>query len=78
MTRLEELIEQLVDAFAVAPPEAPGLGLAVSEVSLDLPVEARIVRGGAVEMSLPRGMLATGFAFPHGRLRLRLAEEGGS
>ena len=76
MTRIEQLIESLADAFAVAPPEAPGLGLSVAEIHLDLPVEARIVRGGEVEMSLPRGMLATGFAFPHGRLRLRLAEEG--
>lgn len=78
MTRIEELIDQLAEAFAVAPPEAPGLGIVVSEVSLDLPVEARIVRGGAVEMSLPRGMLSTGFSLPHGRLRLRFAEEGGA
>ncbi len=76
MTRIEQLIDQLADAFAVAPPEAPGLGLSVAEVTLDLPIEARIVRAGEVEMSLPRGMLATGFGLPHGRLRMRLAEEG--
>ena len=76
MTRMEQLIDQLADAFVVAPPEAPGMGMSVAEVRLYLPVEARIVRGGALEMSLPRGIMATGFAFPHGRLRMRLAEEG--
>lgn len=76
MRRVEHLLVDLAEAFAVPAAGVPGLELAVDEVRLDLPVEARIVRGGAVEMSLPRGMLATGFSVPHGRLRLRLAGEG--
>jgi hypothetical protein len=48
----------------------------VVEVRMDLPVEARIVRGGEVEMSLPRGMLRTGFGgLPLGRLRVLLVSE---
>lgn len=77
MTRIEQLLEHLADAFAGAAPQVPGLGIEVTEVRMDLPVEARIVRGGALEMSLPRGQLATGFGgLPHGRLRLLLVSEG--
>ena len=76
MTRIEELVEHLADAFAASPPAVPGLGIEVTEVRMDLPVEARIVSGGAVEMSLPRGMMATGFGLPHGRLRILLVSEG--
>jgi len=76
VTRLEELLEHLADAFGGAAPRVPGLGIEVTEVRMDLPVEARIVHGGAVEMSLPRGQLRTGFGVPHGRLRLLLVSEG--
>ena len=75
MTRVEELLEHLADAFATAPPEVPGLGVEITEVRMDLPVEARIVRGGELEMSLPRGMLRTGFGMPLGRLRMLLVCE---
>jgi hypothetical protein len=68
----EQLLVELADAFAVVPRQAEGLEIAIDEIRLDLPVEARIVRGGALELSLPRGMMATGFGFPHGRLRMRL------
>jgi hypothetical protein len=73
VTRIEELIEHLAGAFAGETPQVPGLGMEVTEVRMDLPVEARIVRGGEVEMSLPRGMLRTGFGgLPLGRLRVLL------
>lgn len=72
MTPIEQLLEHLADAFATAPPPVPGMAIEVTEVKVDLPVEAKIVAGGAVEMSLPRGMMATGFGWPHGRLRMRL------
>jgi hypothetical protein len=78
VTRIEELVEHLADAFAASPPAIDGLGIEVTEVRMDLPVEARIVRGGAVEMSLPRGMMATGFGLPHGRLRLLLVSAEGA
>jgi len=45
-----------------------GLGLEVTGMELEVPVEARIVSGGQVLASLPRGRLATGFDMPHGRL----------
>lgn len=77
MTRIEELIEHLAGAFAGRHPQVPGLEIGVTEVRMDLPVEARIVRGGEVEMSLPRGMLRTGFGgLPLGRLRVVLVDEG--
>ncbi|MFL5540756.1 MAG: hypothetical protein ACJ8J0_17320 [Longimicrobiaceae bacterium] len=76
MTRLEALVEHLAEAFAGAHPEIPGLGIEVTEVRMDLPVEARIVRGGELEMSLPRGMMRTGFGMPLGRLRMLLVSEG--
>jgi hypothetical protein len=76
VTRIEELIAHLAGAFAADVPQAPGLGMEVTEVRMDLPVEARIVGGGEVEMSLPRGMLRTGFGLPHGRLRVVLVSEG--
>lgn len=75
MTRVEELVEHLADAFGGATPEVPGIGIEVTEVRMDLPVEARIVRGGELEMSLPRGMMKTGFGLPLGRLRLLLVSE---
>lgn len=77
MTRVEQLLVDLVDAFHLIPPQVDGLGIEVDEVHLDLPIEARIVRGGNVLMSLPRGKLATGFDPPHGRLRVRLAGGAG-
>ncbi len=72
MTPIEQLVEELADAFGGSTPEVPGMAIEVTEVQVDLPVEAKIVGGGAVEMSLPRGQLATGWAMPHGRLRMRL------
>jgi hypothetical protein len=76
VTRIEALVEHLADAFATVPEAVPGLGIEVTEVRMDLPVEARIVGGGELEMSLPRGKLRTGVALPLGRLRVLLVSEG--
>src|SRR5690606_37039548 len=70
MTRVESLLEHLVDAFTATAPEA---GMAVTGLSLDVPVEAAIAEDGALLMTLPRGLLATGFEPPLGRLRLHCA-----
>ena len=40
MTPIEQLLEHLADAFATAPPPVPGMAIEVTEVKVDLPVEA--------------------------------------
>jgi hypothetical protein len=70
---LEQFLDALVDAFvAPATHDVPGLGIRVAEVRLDLPVEARLAGGASVELSLPRGRLATGFDRPRSRIRVEL------
>ena len=73
MIRLEQLLVHLIDAL-IDRPEAAQAGVVISEFDLDLPVEARIDQSGAVLMTLPRGLLATGFENPLGRLRLHCEE----
>ncbi|MEQ1568418.1 MAG: hypothetical protein ABMA64_22470 [Myxococcota bacterium] len=63
--------EQLVARLACALGDTPA-GLAVTEWTLDAPIEAQIARDGSLELSLPRGRLATGFDPPLGRLALRV------
>lgn len=75
MTRIEHLLQHLVSAFSErASGRAAQAGLIVSELQLDLPVEARFAEDGDVLMTLPRGLLATGFSLPHGRLRVTCEE----
>ena len=75
MMRIEELIQQLIDTFADrAPSQSADLRLVVSDFDLDLPVEARIANDGTVLMTVPRGLLATGFTLPISRLRLHCEE----
>ena len=47
-----------------------GQGLGVESFSLTLPIESRI-ESEQMSVSLPLGKLATGFDFPHGRIRAR-------
>ena len=67
MIRAEHLVARLADTVADAPP-----GLVVTEWALEAPVEARIARDGSLELSMPRGRLATGFDPPLGRIALRV------
>jgi hypothetical protein len=77
MMRLEHLLNHLIDAFSDASAgHTHDAGLVVSELELDLPVESRFDKDGTVLMTLPRGQLATGFSWPHGRLRMQCAEVG--
>ena len=48
----------------------------VTRVDVDLPVESRLGDDGALEVSPPRGRLATGFDLPHARLRARFTAGG--
>jgi hypothetical protein len=54
---------------AGGPPD--GVALSVSRIDVDVPLETRIGASG-IAASLPRGLLATGFDYPRGRLRLRI------
>jgi hypothetical protein len=75
MTRLEDLVDRLVESFAE--PEvartAP-LRVAVTALDLDVPIETRFAEDGVVLATLPRGVLATGFETPVGRLRVHCRE----
>ena len=75
MTRLEELVGRLVESLAE--PELSDAGptrMVVTALDLDVPVETRIGDDGALLATLPRGLLATGFEPPVGRLRLHCQE----
>jgi hypothetical protein len=75
MIRLELLLQHLLEAFTAAESgQLNDAGLVVDEVNLDLPVEARFAHDGAVLMTLPRGIMTTGFGLQHGRLRLHCVE----
>ena len=70
MRAIEHLISELEEALPVGTANVDAeVAIAITDVVLELPVEARIV-GASLQTSLPRGRLATGFAMPHGRLRL--------
>jgi hypothetical protein len=62
MRPLSELLTALADRITPAvTSEEAGLALRVSQLDLELPVEAQIGPGGELAASLPRGRLATGF-----------------
>jgi len=74
VTTLDLLITHLADAVA---PDIPGigeLGLKVTDVDLVVPIEVRNDDRELVLVSLPRGLLQTGFERPLGELRMRFAE----
>lgn len=52
-----------------------GVEITVTELDLEVPIEARIAGAGDLFASLPRGRFAVGFAVPHGRVRLQLRRE---
>jgi hypothetical protein len=71
VTEIDALIAELESGLPTGAGADDGsVSLAITDVTLDLPVESRIVDAAALQISLPRGRLATGFAMPHGRLRL--------
>lgn len=69
MRPLDELVIGLLGELS-AGEIAGGLALAVTALEVSLPVEARI-GGQGLLVSPPRGVMRTGFAVPHGRIRLR-------
>lgn len=75
MVPAEQFLDELMDAFALTPPASDELSLVVTEIDLDLPVEARIDRDGMLLLTLSRGLLATGIANPLSRLRIHCGEQ---
>ena len=71
MTTLDRLIVQLADAVAPNVPGTDALGLEVTDVDLVVPLESTSDSTETVLVSLPRGLLQTGFERPLGQLRLR-------
>lgn len=70
MTGLDELLAELLGSLpAVAGDPADGLVVAPTQVEFELPIEARVVRSGELEASLPRGRWASGLSLPIGRIR---------
>lgn len=55
----------------------PALGIVVevTELDLEVPIEAHIGERGALYASLPRGRFAAGLDVPHGRVRFFLKKE---
>lgn len=69
MKPIAELLVSIIDRLpAGAADEEAGLALVVVSMEIALPIEARISAGGEIYATPPRGMLATGFRQPHGRL----------
>jgi hypothetical protein len=70
-TLLVELAEQLPEG-AGGPDQ--GLGVTVTAVELELPIESRL-EPGKFAASLPRGRWKAGFDLPHGQLYARFIRE---
>jgi hypothetical protein len=68
-TLLLDLAEQLPDG-AGGPDE--GMGLTVTAVEVDVPIESRL-EPGRFGATLPRGRWKAGFDLPHGQLYARFA-----
>ena len=72
MTTLDRLIVHRADAVAPDVPAAAGLGIAVTDVALTVPLEAMPGPEGTVLVTIPRGLLKTGFERPLGQLQVTL------
>ena len=73
MTTLDRLIVHLADAVAPDVSGADGLGLSVTDVAITVPLESMPGADDAVLVTIPRGVLKTGFERPLGRLQMTLA-----
>jgi hypothetical protein len=74
VTTLDRLIADLADAVAPNVPGVEGLGLKVTDVDLVVPLESMSDPREVVLVSIPRGLLETGFQRPLGELRLSFRE----
>lgn len=73
---LADLVIAMVEAIPLTSgSERDGAMVEVTGLDVTIPVEARLGARGEVEASAPRGLLATGFDLPHGRLSARFTVE---
>ena len=76
MGPFDELIAALAGLVPAAAESAEAqLALTAADLQVDVPLESRIVDGGRLLASLPRGRVATGFDPPLGRMRARFRAE---
>jgi hypothetical protein len=72
------LLAELAEGLPLDATGASGVVLRVTDAELELPLETRLQASG-LTATLPRGLIATGFAEPLGRLHAHFARvEGGS
>jgi hypothetical protein len=74
VTTLDRLIAHLAEAVAPNVPGVDALGLKVTDVHLVVPLESMPDSREFVLVSIPRGLLRTGFERPLGELRLTFRE----
>jgi hypothetical protein len=68
---LADLVASLLDAVPLeVGDDAAAIRIAVEEVELALPIEARVARDGSFLAGAPSGRIATGFDAPLGALAL--------
>lgn len=71
---LDRLITHLADAVSPVPKGGEGLGLRVTDVNLTVPLESMFDAHETLLVTVPRGVLRTGFERPLGELRMRFGE----
>jgi hypothetical protein len=85
MGPIDHLLADLADALPDAADAAderevplPGgvPALEMTHLELAVPIEASIASDGALHATLPRGVMATGFGLPHGRIAARFERAG--
>ena len=78
MIRFEDLIVGLMELvpLTAGDPEKDGTSIAVTELEITTPIEARLENDGLLKSTLPRGRMATGFDAPHSRLYARFETRG--
>ena len=67
---MSSLAEHILQLSELAPPSQAGLQ--VEHVSIDMPIESSLAADGSLQVANPRGLMATGFDRPLGRLRFEL------
>jgi hypothetical protein len=72
---VQDFIAELAARVPRLVDQATGMAIDVTELVIDLPVESRIGREAQLALSAPRGLMMTGFAPSHGRLRVRFVQE---